>query len=205
MQNTRRTPRKIVLVTVLVVAAVATLAVGGYYTWLISPPPLPQTPDDVLAVIGSARYERLPDYRKQQYLTEAERLMRDMPDEQRQQWMQKVRGDEGARDAMRQVWRQMMTQRAIEFARADPARRAEILDEDMARMEQMRQRRNQMRGENNGGDQNTGGGRGGRPGPNRADFRDHIEERFQHGNPQINALIGEYHRARRQRREQAGQ
>lgn len=195
MDMGRWTLRKKLLVGLLVVLAGASVAGGSYYAWLINPPPMPQSPEQALATIGSKRYQRMPDYRQREYLDQAQRLFDELPQAQRMELFEQARTDPQVRQSMRQVRQQMMVQRAVEFARADPEARTQMLDEQIDRWEEMRanwSRRNR----NSDGDR-----RRRHHGP---EFRQRMMERFEHGNPQINSLIGEYFRAMRQRRAERG-
>ena len=197
MQLSEMSLRKRILVGVLGICALGAVTFGVYYAWLITPLPVAPSPEEALETIGSARFARMPDYRKEEYIDQTRRLMDQMPPEQRRELFQRARTDESIRESLGQVRRQEMTQRAIDFARISSAEeRARVLDEAIDRMEQRRSQRSQARsdGQRRGG----GGGRG------RGAARERIQQRFEQGNPQINALIGEYFRALRERREERG-
>ena len=196
MDMGRWTLRKKMLVGMLVVLAGASVAGGSYYAWLINPPPMPDSPQAALATIGSKRYQRMPEYRQREYLAQAQKLFDQLPPQERMAMWEQVRADPQMRQAMRQVHQQMMVQRALEFARAEPQQRTQMLDEQIDRWEKMRatwSRRNR--------DSNADRPRRRHHGQ---EFQKRMMERFEHGNPQINSLIGEYFRAMRQRRQERG-
>lgn len=209
---TRR--NKIILISVLVPVAVVSIVAGSYRAWLATPPALPQSAEEAIATIGSPRFERMPDYRKREYVEQARRLMRDLPEDERTKMRQSLRSDPNVRDAMGQVMRQMMVERATAFARAAPADRARLLDEAIDEMTRRRAGREggsrERLGRSGGGAGSGGGGGGGRPprDDNRDGRRAQMQQRMmqfiQKGNPQTSALIGEYFRALRQRREERG-
>ena len=190
---------------VMTVVGVAVLTGGLYYAWLITPPPMPETAEEGLATIGSSRYQRLPEYRKAEYLTRTRELMGNLSDEQRRAMFERRRTDESIRDSMREVRRDMMRQRIVEFARAAPHERKKILDQAIDMQEAMRQRMDnrprpeRTRGEG-GGDRSNRGDRGDR----RGRMRDHIQNRIEQGNPQMGAMRMEFFKEMRERREERG-
>ena len=186
-------------VAVMMAAGITAVVIGGYYAWLSPPPPLPQTADDVLTMIRSARYARLPEYRQQEYLDHGRRLLRDLSPEQRRALYERAGADESARQALREVRRGAMIQRAIEYARADVQARTRLLDTQIDRMEERRARRTREGGRRPGRER---GGDSGNRAERRGRFRERMQDRFETGNPQLNSLIGEYFRALRARREQ---
>lgn len=149
----------------LAAGAVALLALtGGVWAALSARQPgLPNNAEDVLSVMSSPAFEKMSSDRKSQYIAEAQRIMRDMSEEDRA----KLREDERARKAMEQMRNEMFDEMARRFARGEPLqfpgagerregpspeemrrRREEaekMSDEDRAaRMEQFRQRMNQQ-------------------------------------------------------------
>jgi hypothetical protein len=196
--------RRWILVTVLAAAAVVVLVTGVTYAWLITPPPLPQSLEQAMGTIGSARYERMPDYRKREYLEQTRRLMREMPQDERTQVMEDVRSNPELRQTMGRVMRGEMRRRATAFAKADSAERIRLLDEAIDTMGQWRNRGRRPDGA--GGGRGDGAGRGDaeQRSDRRGRMRDRIQGMFEEGNPQDAALIGEFFRALRQRREERG-
>ncbi len=215
-------------VSLLALVAIGAVTGGIYYVWLNTPPPPPTTPQQALAVIGSVRFEHMPQYRKDEYLQQTTRLMETMTPEERQTFFKDTRQDENARKNMGQVMQQMMTQRAMQFANAAPEERLTMIDADIDRMEAMRAMGGWAGRPGGPGGAGTGtsgdakpaseadgsGGKGGpgRPGESpggddksRAErIKGHISERIQNGNPQVNSLMGEYFRAIHERRLQRG-
>jgi len=207
-------PKK-VAVGLLAVLAVTAVAVGGYYTWLITPPGMPDSPEDALATIASARYERLPEYRKQDYLDRTAELMRSMPEEQRRDLFRRMRTDETVRQALREVRQDQQIKRLREWAQADPNERRRLIDEMIEQQEQMRQRFEEMRrqrqadreaaGESAGprGERDGDGPRGDDDRPRR-DPRQRIQRRIEEGNPQTMAWRMEMREAVSERRRELG-
>lgn len=188
-KKSKSTLKKKILIGLLVVAGAASLVGGSYYTWLLNPPKLPKTAAEGLALIGSARYERMPDYRKAEYLDRTAQLMQELRPEEHQE----LRSDLNPGD-LRQFWQQRMMQRVLEFANADPQHRNRLLDEAIA---QSGRWRGQHRGRSEGNDEQDRTRRQGV-------FRSRMQEHIQKGNPQTGALMGEYFRAVRQRRRERG-
>lgn len=212
-------PKKLAL-GFLVVLAIAAVGGGAYYTWLITPPGMPETPEDALSTIASARYERLPDYRKQDYLDRTAELMQTMPDEQRRNLFRKMRTDEDVRQALREVREDQEVKRIREWAKADPKARKKLIDEAIREQEEMRkrfaewrQRRAEQRaneasrpeGERQPeGERRTDGDRRSDGDRRRGNPREHIQRRIEEGNPQMMAWRMEMHEAIRERRKELG-
>ena len=187
-----RKTKKIVLIILLSLIGVSTLSGGIYYTWLITPPAPPTTPQEAIDLVKSPRFERLPDSRKKEYLDQTRRLIENMPEEQWHKFFTKMREDPKTRDSMRKAMEIRMNQTAQEYAKATPERRVEMLDEII---DQMEAHRGQM-----------GAGRGGRGGPGgrSGNFTNRINQRAQEGNPQLAGLHREFHQALRARMEERG-
>jgi hypothetical protein len=200
--------RRNILVGGLAVLAVAALVFGIYYAWLITPPGLPATAAEGLATLASARYERLPDYRKQEYAARTRELIEQMPDDQRHEMFQKMRGDQDARHSMREVFRQSMDERLRKLATADDAERDQLLDEMIDRMQEQRAARaNRPRPERPAGqtqDSSRSDGDRRRDGDRRGNFRDRMQKHIEEGNPQHHAIRREMHQAIRERMEERG-
>ncbi len=180
------------------------LAGGIYLAWLITPPGLPQTPAEALRTIASARYERLPDYRRREYLDATARLMRDMAPEQRRELFQRMRTDEEVRSALREVRENQMMQRMVELAALPEAERAARIREMVERFRARRPPSDGDRPPRTRGDGGEAGptDRGRRWDPGR--MRERIEGWIQEGNPQTRALMMEMRRAMREAREESG-
>jgi len=196
-------PRKIA-VALLVVLAVTAVAVGGYYTWLITPPGMPETPERALSTIASARYERLPDYRKRDYLDRTAELMRSMPDEQRRDLFQRMRTDESVRQALREVREDQQIRRIREWAGADPNERRRLIDEMIDEQEDRRHRMEQYRRQRQDAGGNAADRQDRRGDGNRSNPRDRIQRRIEEGNPQTMAWRMEMRDAIVERRRERG-
>jgi len=188
-------------VGVLVVLAVSAVAAGAYYTWLITPPGMPETPEAALSVIASARYERLPDYRKREYLDRTAEMMKSMPDEHRRDLFRRMRTDETVRQALREVREDQAVKRIREWANAGPDERRKLIDQMIREQEQMRAEREQERAQR--GDE-PGGERGSEREGRRESSRDRMHRRIEEGNPQTMAWRMEMRDAINQRRQELG-
>ncbi len=210
--------QKIALTVAIVVVAAGVLTGGIYYTWLITPPSPPKTAEEGLKMMGSARFQHMASYRKTAYVEQTQKLMSQLSNEQRRNLFRQMRTDENVRKAMGEAHMAMMTQEAVNFAKASPADRIKMLDAAITREEQMRQA---WAGRRPGGpstqpDQGRPGGRrdqagpggsrgpGGPGGPGRGDFRARMQQFVEHGNPQMAGLMREYRRAIHERRAQLG-
>lgn len=181
-------------VLALVIFAAVVLSSGLAYTyWPTGMPTMPETMADVPTLLESRAYANLTPEQRRPYVERVSELMRESDREQRRAVMQ---NSEQSRDAMRDMFRQMMVDRAKQFALADDATRAQMITEDRARMEAMRGRR-EPGGERPRGEE--GGERGDRPErteeENQARREEH-ESRIEHwvneGNGQDWALMREY-------------
>lgn len=193
--------RRKVLTVGLAVAAAVCLAVGGYAAWLLSPPPLPRTLPEAVALAKSARYQRLDAPTRAQYLQRMQNLFQSSDPENRRAIWEQVRDDPEARQALGQMTEEMMGLRLQAFAKADAAGRRQILDEAI---DQWEARRTQMA---NRPATRPAGERGPGPGgPNGAggDRMARMRERMQKGNPQQQALMREFMRAMQERRRERG-
>jgi hypothetical protein len=217
---TSLTMSKRLAVGFLLVLAMLAVVAGIYYTWLITPPGMPETPEDALSTIASARYERLPDYRKQDYLDRTAELMQTMPDEQRRDLFRKMRTDEDVRQALREVREDQTVKRVREWAEADPKARKKLIDETIREQEEMRKRFEewrQQRAEERASEASRPEGERRSEGERRADGerrpdgerrrgnpREHIQRRIEEGNPQMMAWRMEMREAINERRKELG-
>lgn len=192
--------KKWIGVSALVVLAVTAVAVGGYFTWLHTSPPLPATVDDAMALVKSPRFRRLSEAEREPYVVRMRELADAMTPDQREKGMDLMRDDPELRKEVQKVRSQAMGLRFQEFARADPDQRRAMLDEDIQKMEagmaMMKGRRTE------GG----GGNKGPRPGGDnrRAERKKMFQDRIQNGDPQDQAYMGEYMKALMQRRRELG-
>lgn len=166
-----KTKRIVIAVSVLV--AVGAISGGLWAASEFSTPGLPNTAEEALAIMGSAKFDRMNSERKSAYAEQAANLLRDLPQDERRAMFR----DEEQRDAMRALMQQRMGDIARAVARGetpdfssfrggpprDRAQREEMTDEERAeRLEQMRTR-----------------------------MREQMNAQFQSGNAQSGALMGE--------------
>ncbi len=178
-------------VLALVVVSMIVLAIGlGYTYWPTGTPAMPETMEDVPILLESNAYKNLSPEQRRPYVERVSELMRSSDREQRRAVME---GSEQSRDAMRDMFRQMMSDRAKQFALADTATRQQMIVEDRARMAAMGGRRGP------GGEGRGEGQRGDRPEPTEEEKAERREKREQmveqwvnEGNGQDWALIREY-------------
>lgn len=97
--------------------AVALAAIAGGVAWAVMtrPPGLPKTAAEAVAVMSSDKYDRLDEQRQRQYASEAARLLRELPEEDRRALF----ADGANRDAMREVGMAMMDEMVLRFARGE--------------------------------------------------------------------------------------
>jgi len=187
--NPQRALKKRILIGLLIVIGSASLACGAYFTWLMTPLQFPKTAADGVALISSRRFERMPEYRKAEYLERTTQLMRDLKPEARKALRSQLKPSN-----FRQFFQQMMIQRALKLANADPQQRNHMLDEAINQWGRWRGHRRSRP------DDIAEQERDRRQGA----FRHRMQEHIQEGNSQTGALIGEYFRAIRQRRKERG-
>lgn len=173
-------------------AAMVVLIGGSALAWLLTPPPMPADAEDALKLLTSARFARLDDAGKQRYQDRIGELFRDMDADQRRAFRERMRGNEDLREALGRMMRDRMRQQAREFATAAPAERLAILDRILDQQEQWRGRDDERGPRPEGGPPPGFGG----------DRRQRMADRFEQGNPQDQALMGEFFRAMRARRDQ---
>ncbi|MEM6550898.1 MAG: hypothetical protein AAF750_01990 [Planctomycetota bacterium] len=199
--------RKRILAGGLIALAVASLTGAGYYFWMVSPPPMPDTIEEARAVMVSDRYARLPEERKRAYQERFVQIVRELPEQERDQVFAQMREDPEFRDAAREARRAEMIARIREWWEAPVDQRDAIMDRQLA--EQAGRRGGRPGGGGGGG---GGGDRPQRPDDTRTDeqreadraerrnrLRERIEDSFSNGNPQEQAMMGEYFRSRRER------
>lgn len=194
--------RKRILAGTLITLAAASLAGAGYYFWYVSPPEMPDTIEEARVVLTSDRYTRLPEERKRAYQERFVQLVRELPEEQRRAVREQMQADPVFRNAAGEARRAEMIARIREWWEAPEDQRDAIMDRQIAEQEQR------------GGRRGGGPGQGGPPRPDdtrtdeqreadraerRNRLRDRIEDQFSNGNPQEQAMMGEYFRSRRER------
>ncbi len=122
--------------------AALALSGGAWFAMAQQPPRLPQSAAEALEVMGSDRFDRLDDERKRQYASEARRLIRELPEEERRDaWDEE---SEEARRAMREAWLDDMARRRArgeeiewpprDMPRPDRRRWQEMSDEERQEM-----------------------------------------------------------------------
>jgi len=121
---------------VLVPVAMATAVLGGYCTWLQTPLPLPETVDEAIWTVQSSRYQRLPEYRKHEYLFHMRGLIQTMSGQAREQALETVRADPEIREALGTMRHNVMMDHVMAYTRSTPAERLQILDKMIDRMKQ---------------------------------------------------------------------
>lgn len=180
-------------VIALLIVAMAVLGSGAAYAfWPTPKPAMPETMEDVKALIDSPSYKALSTEQKRPYIEKVGELMRDSDRGQRRELM----GDDASRAAMFEMMRTMMADRAKQFALADEAVREAMVDEAIAFLG------------NRGGGNRGGGDRPELTEEEKAERRkereSHVEQWVNEGNGQEAALIREYWKAIAQRREETG-
>lgn len=208
---------KIGLALTLMVVAIASAGFGGYYLWMTTPPDMPEDVDDVLALVESKRFKRLPTSRKMDYVEPMRKIRQSMTPEQREHVRERMKDDTELRESMSAVGRAFMYERARQFATADVDERRAMLDQiiNMFEMSGFGRRGSRPRADGNGDGSNRGVGHGGgdasRGGRSdaerqarRRDRATRFQERMEHGHPQRQAYIGEFFKALRKRREERG-
>lgn len=113
-QNWSQRRRLVVAVGATVVSLVV-LATGVWFMRANTPPKLPKTFDQAVAVMNSSKYRNLDSNRKQQYAEAAIELMRDLPEQERQDLFK----NEDARQAIRAAFTQQMDDMARRLARGE--------------------------------------------------------------------------------------
>lgn len=98
-----------------VVGAVLMLGGGAWAMVASSPPRLPRTAQEAVAVMASGKFKGMSEQRKAQYTEEAGRLFRGMTEEDRRSLFR----DEKTREAMRAMMEERMTDAAKKFARGE--------------------------------------------------------------------------------------
>lgn len=195
--NLREHPK----VLALLVVSIVVLCVGlGYTYWPTGMPDMPETMEDVPALLESRAYKNLSREQRRPYIDRVSELMQTSDREQRRAMMENSSDD--SRHAMRDMFRQQMLERAQLFALADNATRRQMIAEDRARFESFGGRGGPGGGP--GGPRGEGGGdrsgeRGDRPesseeerAERRARHESRIEQWVNEGNGQEWALIREY-------------
>lgn len=194
VDEARLRKRKRIVTSILAVVSVAVLGGGVYFAWLMTPPAMPTTAEEAMAVAKSMRFQRLSPDAKQPYY-DVFREQFGMNQELRRVW----REDDELRDAARDMRRQMMEEFSKTYMLANH-------EERQAMMEGMpwgRPRGGEGRSEGGGEGRGAGGPGGERGGEGRGGggMRDRISDRLANGSAQGNAVMGEIVQSRRAQRE----
>lgn len=190
-------PKVIGLFCIATLVLVAGLAVAY---WPTSPPPMPDSMDDVKTLLASNKYERLSKAQKEPYQERAREIMSTANGEQKRDLMK----DESTRDATREMFKQMILAKAKEFALADDNRKQQMIQEAQPMMKAMGGGRRGPGGGKPGGDK-AGGDKADRPEPTEEQLKEReermrkgqewMEDMVNTGNGQEMALMHEYMRA----------
>lgn len=95
--------------------AIAALSIGAWAMSASTPPPLPRSAQEAIAVLSSDRFERMDADRRRQYAAEAQRLLASMSPEERREMMRDVEN----REAMRALGEELFDDAARRFARGE--------------------------------------------------------------------------------------
>ncbi len=183
-------PRKKAGVGVCAAVIAAAAIGGGAWAYMNNrTPALPRTMDQALAIMQSGKLDDMDPQRRAQYTAEARRVLWSLSDEDRR----KLFEDENNRDAMRAIREQSFDDMAYRRARGEemdwsefgPRQRPEMSEEDRKRMEEMRERWENMTPEEREAE------RAKRMEEMRAEMVNRINEQFGSGNSQSGALRGE--------------
>lgn len=181
------------------------LGAGAWAMMWMQPPGLPKTAEEALAVMKSAKFERLDEVQKGEYADEANKLMANMPWEERRELF---KNDRETADILME---RNMEEMARKFARGEQPEfpfgpRAPRGDRPQGERPEGGPRPD---GGGPGGPGGGGPGGGGAGGPGRGGDqsarRDNAErrmaERVSKGNPQSNGLLGQMRQAMQQARQ----
>jgi hypothetical protein len=175
--------RKITRVTVLALTAAVVLGGGAFTAWYLTPPALPTTIEEAVAVASSPRYKRLSDKQKQPYLDVVREQFGSLDREERRAMIGR---DEDTRDMARDAMRSMMRQYMKSYGAATYEQRQAMLQSMSWGRPGGEPRGGEGRGERGEGGEGGRGGWRGDPGQ----MRNRISERMANGNAQAMSTIG---------------
>lgn len=198
MKQISRKIRRRIGAGLLVLLALVVLASGGYYAWLITPPPMPKTVEEAGAMLVSPRYLRLPEARRFDYMHRAAELFDKASPEQKKKMMQNARKDKNNREAVRKAFEDRINMEMRNYVLADDFDRRVIIDRAIGMQEMM----NAARSKKPAGEDTPE--RKARHERRKAEFIQQIQEHLEKGNPQHQAYFGEFVKAMITRREQMG-
>lgn len=190
--------KKKIGVGMLVVAATAILAFGGYYSWLITPPPMPKTVEEAGELLVSARYLRLPESRRFDYMQRSSELFDSATPQQKKNLVNQARKDPADKEAFKRAIEDRINMEMRNYALADDFDRRMIIDraigmQVMMTAQQAKKPPREMTPE-----------RQARNDRRKGEFILKIQEKIEQGNPQHQAYFGEFIKAMMTRREQMG-
>lgn len=210
-----RKRNKLIMTAGVVALAVLVLAGGIYVAWMFTPLSLPMTAEEGAANIGSARFQRMPEYRQEEYVRRTFELARSLPPDQRRDIMQNVN-----RDEMREIMDRRIVERTRELAKTPPEERVmpwgrpgggppggRLGGGEGDRRAEDRGERPQRSSDDAGAERSerAGGegdrGDGDRPRGDPAHRQERFQRMIQEGNAQTGGLIGEFFRSMREARE----
>jgi hypothetical protein len=182
--------KRTILAGVLAIAAAAVLATGLYITWIRTPPPMPQSIEDAIALMDSPRYQRLNEQQRRPYTDQMFKLGQSLTPEQRAALRDRMKDNPAFTRNRREMGAEWMLNQARDFAKADDFKRRQVLNQIIAMQE-------------------AAAGRGERRGPPRegqarAEHDAWMQEKIEHGDPQRQAYMSEFWKALRQRRREMG-
>jgi len=191
--------KKWITMSFALLLAAGVLAGGIYLTWLRTPPPMPANVDEAIKVLSSPQYSRLSEAERQPYIQRARELGEKLSGEERSAMWKRANEDPEFRKNARDVQNDVMLQRAREFAKADPAKRKQIIN-TMVMMEMAARAAGKMppgpRGGGGGGDANAA--------QRRAERKKWMQDKIENGNPQSQAYMSEFFKALMDRRKELG-
>ncbi|MEQ9461645.1 MAG: hypothetical protein RIG82_11910 [Phycisphaeraceae bacterium] len=186
--------KKAILASGLGVLAIVVVSLGGYLYWANQLPAMPETADDVVALLSDSRFDNLPPERREAYVQRMFDIRSTLDEDERSRLFDTMRDNDIARDNMRALMEQTMVSNARAFARASEDERQVIL----TNVSQMFQGMRPPGQRGDGGQRPEGGDRDSR----RERMQERIMDRAASGNPQDSAMIREFFTALRQQREQ---
>ena len=200
-----------ILTLLLCLLGAGTLGGGAYLSWWMTPPPMPRSLEEGIALFSSPRYQRLSEPQRQRYVERLGELTEQVPREMRAEAFRKAFRDESLRPAARDALTSMLMDRGRQFVKGDQATRDRLVNEALIAGRLMRgMRRRGPRTRAPGAD--SAADSPGDPEARRARRQEQMErgkqwiqERIERGNPQQQAYFMEYVRAIRKRREQEKQ
>lgn len=208
--------RKKIAAVALCLVSFCGLGLGAWVMIRMQPPTLPQTAEEAMAVMKSAKFDRLDPSQKEEYENEANKLMANLPWEQRRELFKEDR------ETMEKLMERNFEEMAKKFARGEQPEfpfggpRGDRPGGDRPQGDRP-DRGPRPDGGGAGGAGGPGGGpggggpgggggggRGGDPNARRDNGERRMAERVSKGNPQSNGLMGQMRQAMQQARQNNG-